>query len=195
MNNIKNVNNNNNMNKLYKLLPVTCILLAGSFLSSCSGVKESLGLTKEAPDEFAVVRHAPLEIPPTLTRADLPKPRPGMNRPQEKTPSEQAREALIGDKDGKTGLYSNRTSQAENILLEKANAAQDDPSIRRKVDEESYKLKDRNTPVIKKLTGLSSNNEHVSATVVDPKAEYERIKKNIKEGKPVTEGQTPYIDE
>ncbi len=32
-------------------------------LSGCSGVKETLGLTKDVPDEFEVTRHHALEIP------------------------------------------------------------------------------------------------------------------------------------
>lgn len=38
---------------------LTCLL----FLGGCSGVKESLGLTREVPDEFEVSSHQALEVP------------------------------------------------------------------------------------------------------------------------------------
>ena len=43
-------------------------------LSGCSDAKEQLGLTRSAPDEFAVVKRAPLAMPPDYT---LRPPRPG----------------------------------------------------------------------------------------------------------------------
>lgn len=166
------------------------------FLSGCSGgaesVRDKLGLTRESPDEFAVVRRAPLEIPPGLTAASLPPPRPGAQRPQEATPSEEARAALVGG-DGK--IFAQESSDSENVLLQKANAGDSDPAIRRTVDQETAEIKERTQPVVQKLTGLVKDQENTSATVVDAKAEFERLKKNAAEGKPATEGETPYLDE
>jgi hypothetical protein len=49
-------------------------ILALAFLSlnGCSGIKESLGLTRSVPDEFEVTRHHALEIP-----SDMNAPEPG----------------------------------------------------------------------------------------------------------------------
>ena len=74
----------------------TYFILAGSaalLLTGCSGAKEQLGLTRSAPDEFAVVKRAPLEMPPDYA---LRPPRPGATRPQEQATAEQAREAVFG---------------------------------------------------------------------------------------------------
>jgi len=68
----------------------------GLGLAACSNVQETLGLTTEAPDEFAVYARAPLSQPPDF--ALLP-PAPGTPRPQEATPTQQAqvtRGQLIG---------------------------------------------------------------------------------------------------
>ncbi len=62
-------------------------------LSGCGGVRAALGLGKIVPDEFAVVRHAPLAMPPDM---DLRPPRPGAPRSQEVSPREQARSTLLG---------------------------------------------------------------------------------------------------
>lgn len=164
-------------------------------LSACggvSGVRDQLGLTREAPDEFAVMRRAPLEIPPGLTAATLPAPRPGALRPQEATPSEDARTALIG---GNGKIFAESSSPSETALLKQANAEASDPSIRGTVDRETEEIKESKQPVIQKLTGLIREQENTTATVVDAKAEHERLKKNAAEGKPATEGDTPYVEQ
>jgi hypothetical protein len=62
-------------------------------LAACEGVKQELGLTKQPPDEFAVVASkAPLVVPPDFT---LRPPRPGAPRPQELQPAEAAKNALM----------------------------------------------------------------------------------------------------
>ncbi len=181
------------MNHLSRFFSFTFLCLAVlPVLAGCSDVRDTIGLTKDAPDEFSVVRRAPLEIPPGLTAAALPPPRPGMPRPQETAPSEDAREALTGSK---SEVYAAEASASEDVLLQKTNADQTDPSIRRTLDKESEELKDVNKPVIQKLTGLAKGESENSATIVDAQKEYERLKKNKEEGKPATEGETPYIEE
>ncbi len=59
----------------------------------CSNVKETLGLTKQSPDEFKVVSRAPLSMPPDY---NLRPPTPGAPRPQEGTPRDQAQQAVLG---------------------------------------------------------------------------------------------------
>jgi hypothetical protein len=64
-------------------------------LGGCSKgtVQDALGMSKRAPDEFAVVRRAPLIVPPDY---DLRPPDPGAPRPSIGTTSDQARVALTG---------------------------------------------------------------------------------------------------
>ena len=77
------------------------LFLLPLLLTACggvSGVRDQLGVTKDSPDEFAVVRRAPLEIPPNVfTQASLPTPQPGAPRPQEKAPAIAAKTALFGE--------------------------------------------------------------------------------------------------
>jgi hypothetical protein len=56
-------------------------------------VQDALGMSKRAPDEFAVVRRAPLIVPPDY---DLRPPDPGAPRPNIGTTSDQARVAMTG---------------------------------------------------------------------------------------------------
>ncbi len=73
------------------------ILLASMFvLSACASgeVRDTLGLSKRAPDEFVVVSRPALTVPPDFT---LVAPDPSKRGPQLST-EEQARSALIGDR-------------------------------------------------------------------------------------------------
>ena len=56
-------------------------------------VQDALGMSKRAPDEFAVVRRAPLIVPPDY---DLRPPDPGAPRPNVGRTADQARVALTG---------------------------------------------------------------------------------------------------
>lgn len=64
-------------------------------LGGCSRgtVQDALGMSKRAPDEFAVVRRAPLIMPPDY---DLRPPDPGAPRPNIGRTADQARVALTG---------------------------------------------------------------------------------------------------
>jgi hypothetical protein len=174
------------MNK--KISAALCISVLA--LSACSGAKETLGLTKTAPDEFEVVKQAPLSMPPDY---NLRPPRPGAPRPQEQTTSAQAREVVFGveardDRGAPT--------DAESLLLQQAGGLNADPDIRAKVDAETNAAAKDNRPVAKKLLGLvGAGDEAPPATVVDAGAEAERLRQNQEQGKPVTEGETPSVEE
>ncbi len=176
------------MNKysLFCSLAVCAILLSG-----CSNVRNTLGLEKESPDEFSVLTRAPLEMPEQIT---LPPPRPGIARPQERATIEQAKEVLLG-KSPDNQDNNARTSKSESVLLQNAGASNIDPDIRAKVNKETAELEDRNKDVAEKLLNISGNNKRPSATIVDAKKELERIRQNKKDGKSITDGKTPTIEE
>ena len=73
------------------IIPVTLLALGALSMGGCSAFENIGGGKKVSPDEFKIVSHSPLTMPPN---AELRPPRPGEPRPQEVTPSEQAREAL-----------------------------------------------------------------------------------------------------
>ncbi|MFN0024325.1 MAG: DUF3035 domain-containing protein [Parvularculaceae bacterium] len=87
----------------------------------CAGLGKALGNGKNAPDEFAIATKAPLVVPPDYS---LRPPRPGETRPQELTPSERARQVLLGD------TASAPPSGGEQALLQKAGALGADANIR-----------------------------------------------------------------
>lgn len=163
-------------------------LCAALLLSGCADAKKQLGLEKSAPDEFAVVKRAPLEMPPEFT---LRPPEPGAPRPQEQSTTDQAREAILGS--GAQQTKGSKATNAEEALLNNANAAAY-PNIRQVVDAEAKVTTNKNTPVVKRLMNIGKK-DTAPAKVVDPTAEAQRIKENAAQGKPVTEGDTPSVEE
>lgn len=169
---------------------LTSFFALSFMLTACgTDVQEELGLKRKPPDEFAVVKRAPLAMPPDYS---LRPPRPGAPRPQEQTTSEQAKQTVFRSEQQNKTLTR---TDGESVLLHHAGSSAADPNIRAKVDSETAKLHDRNKPVAEKLLGIGGDRDKPSATVVDAEAEAERLKKNAEEGKPVTEGQTPSIEE
>ena len=167
-------------------LPLLCAL---PLLAACSGAKEQLGLTKKSPDEFAVIKHAPLAMPPDY---GLRPPTPGAARPQEQGTTDQARQAVFGNS---ATQASETPTSGEESLLQQAGGSVADPNIRQRVDSETSAVEEHNRPVAKRLLGVMVGDDEPPASVVDAKAEAERLRKNTEEGKPVTEGETPSVDD
>lgn len=173
---------------LQNLTLLSILALSLPLVTGCSNIKNSLGLEKEAPDEFAVITRAPLAMPPALV---LPPPMPGMPRPQEQSAIDSAAKAVLG----RTLPKQQTSSTAEAALLDKAVKQPVDPNIRAVINNETKTMHDRNKPVAEKLLNIGGNRNEASATVVDPIKELERIKKNKEEGKSILNGETPIIEE
>lgn len=164
-------------------------LLAG--LASCSGVGEKLGFGKQSPDEFAVVRNAPLTVPPDFA---LRPPQPGAPRPQEAAISDQAEATVFrGEEGAGSAAAANRPgSPGEHALLQEANATNTDPDIRRLVDREFSIYAQEQEGFFESM--LFWRGEEEFGTVVDPEAEAQRLRENAALGRAPTEGETPVIE-
>ena len=105
------------------------LLAAAALLSGCDTIRREAGLTKQAPDEFAVVTKAPLIIPPNF---NLHPPAPGAPPLNSQDPTTNAEAALFNSSDpamvaqGMQGNYS----LGERMLLATAKAQNADPAIR-----------------------------------------------------------------
>ena len=118
-----------------KPLMVLGAALAGSaILAGCSS--NGSGGGSNAPDEFRVVRKAPLTIPPDY---NLRPPASGEARPQELQPADQARAALFG-----TDFGANAT-KGEVLLVKKAGGDATPPDIRAQVDYDAANLVHKGT--------------------------------------------------
>ena len=167
------------------------LLMAVLALSACDSAKKQLGIERQAPDEFAVVKRAPLAMPPDYT---LRPPTPGAQRPQEQTTDKQAQAVVFGAETQHSQPVT--AKDGEDALLMSAGATGADDSIRRIVDQETAEMDPREKPVAEKLLGIAVGDRgRPAASVVDAEAEAERLQQNIEQGKPVTEGDTPTIEE
>ena len=143
-------------------------LALAATLSACEGgIGDALGLGKNAPDEFAVVRNAPLTLPPDFT---LRPPRPGEARPNEESVREQARVALFNEA-GALAIDDSTAAatQGEAAFVERAGAADVDPNIRHIVDREFSGYASEDESFIDSL--LFWQEEQLPGEVVDAAAE------------------------
>src|SRR5579872_4700062 len=69
---------------------------APMLLAGCDSLREAAGLTKQSPDEFAVVTKAPLIIPPDF---NLHPPTPGAAPLNQQDPTGEAQTALFTNPD------------------------------------------------------------------------------------------------
>lgn len=146
---------------------VTILSLALLTLTGCSNLKDTLGISRKMPDEFAVITRAPLQIPANLNEvSSLPAPQVGAPRPQETDPRISAKQAL-----GVNVNSTDSTSAAEQSLLSKVGNS--DQNIRRTVDVEAVTEKEEQRPVAKRL--LNIGNDTPPARIVDPVKEKERL--------------------
>lgn len=177
------------------LIPTGLVALSALMLGGC-GMFENLGGGKKvSPDEFKIVSHSPLTMPPN---AELRPPRPGEPRPQEVTPADQAKEALSPALAARpqrnqamtgTAQPAGRTS-AEASLVQKAGGGNTDPNIRSRVNTDTKTINDSDKTFIDSL--IFWQDTPPSGVVIDPTKEQQRIRDAQAAGQPAS-GQTQTI--
>lgn len=167
------------------------LLVLALALAGCGGsTARTLGLTRDAPDEFVVVTRSPLSMPPDMAGTNLPTPRPGAGRPMERTAREEA-EAILAPgaslRPGRTGTVS----PGETALLSRAPSTNAPADIRRRVDQETTRLDAPDRSVADRL--LFWRDPPPPGVAVDPARESARLRENSALGRDLTEGETPII--
>jgi hypothetical protein len=180
------------------LTPVTLLACGATLcllgLGGCGALENLGGAKKVSPDEFKIVSHSPLTMPPN---AELRPPRPGEPRPQEMTPADQAKEALSPVLAGRTqqritgagGAAPGRTG-SEQALVAKAGQGGIDPNIRSRVNQDTRTLNDNDKTFIDSL--IFWQEPMPSGVVLDPAKEQQRIRDAQAAGQPAS-GATPTI--
>ncbi|MBI3419721.1 MAG: DUF3035 domain-containing protein [Proteobacteria bacterium] len=154
-------------------------------LSACSNARETFGLTSAPPDEFAVVDHPPLSMPPDYA---LHPPKPGEAPFQAVQPSQQAAQTLgVGSSSG-----SSKTSSSEQALLSHSGSQNVDPNIRNTIDHESTQQTVANRKLIDAIM-FWREPKKAPSLVVDAAAERKRLEEAKNKKEPVTTGATPVI--
>lgn len=107
-------------------------------LAGCQSFRDAAGISKAAPDEFAVVTKAPLVIPPDY---NLRPPRPGAAPTNQTSPTGAAQAALFSDDPNavQDSLGNGYSSEEKNILAT-SGAATADHSIRQQLAADSKSM-------------------------------------------------------
>jgi hypothetical protein len=164
-------------------------IAAGAVLLGGCGAFESIGGGKKvSPDEFKIVSHSPLTMPPN---AELRPPRPGEPRPQEVTPADQAREALNPAAARNPRGQPRAPASAEAALVTRAGQGGVDPNIRSRVNTDSRVLAAENESFIDAL--IFWQDKPTPGVVLDPAKEQQRLRDAQAAGRPAS-GATPTIE-
>ncbi len=147
-------------------LAACAAVLAGcSNLNETGGIRQAIGISNSAPDEFLVVSKAPLVMPPDM---NLRPPRDGAPDLGETDLRTQARSSVTGA--GPSGAVAGGSSPGELAILSRANAQQSDPSVRDELlaDEGAIRKDERI------LDGILGRDE--TKDPLDPWTEAERLR-------------------
>lgn len=167
-------------------------------IAGCSDTREVLGLTNTPPDEFAVVDHPPLSMPPDFS---LRPPHPGAPSRVAGNPGEDAARALYGagsmqavPQQGVTSLKLEGLSPSEQVLITQSGSDKADPRIRSTIDKESGTTVVANRRLLDYvLFWRDPKKAKDNEAVLDPAAERARIEAARNAGQGVTTGATPAI--
>jgi hypothetical protein len=179
------------------VLPLTCAAAASFMLAGCSIFDNLGGAKKVSPDEFKIVSHSPLTMPPN---AELRPPRPGEPRPQETSPADQAKEALSPALAGRVQAQGKAPAgppagapgdSSEQALIAKAAAGGSDPNIRSQVNRDTRVLAEKDNTWIDSL--IFWQDKPPPGVVLDPEKEQQRIREAQASGK-AAGGATPTIE-
>ena len=149
-------------------IAVIAVLAATAATAGCNHMKQALGATKVAPDEFRVVTQAPLTLPPDYS---LRPPAPGEPRPTQLAPDAEAHAALF------TQDVGQGASAGEAALVTSAGAQAIDPSVREQVDFEGQGIVHKEQSFADRILGFhgAAATPENTSTPLDPAAEQARL--------------------
>ena len=163
------MNNNDRTRQFLRLAALGGMALV---LVGCDSIREAAGVTKEPPDEFAVVTKAPLVMPPDY---NLRPPKPGAAPTNQYSPTESAAAAVYGEDPAviaaqMTGDYS----KEEKLLLATSGAAVADHAIRQQIAADAKSMEATNDDLTNKLL-FQTGPDPQAGNPLDSDAEKQRL--------------------
>ncbi|NBX03116.1 MAG: DUF3035 domain-containing protein [Alphaproteobacteria bacterium] len=188
-----------------RIVSVLCAAASLFALSACESgsVKQTLGLTRNSPDEFRVLPRPSLAVPPQFGLRPPGVASEEGNGAGEMPTSKQAESLVLGTS-GKNGdTFTMETtkgkkpaaatksggSSAESQFLQNAGATKADPNVRATLTEEKAAIEEPE----EEKSWWNVWPDEKKEPIVQPSKETERLQKNKAENKPVTEGETPEL--
>lgn len=170
------------MTRLSSLL----VLIPCVILTACANeqsVKQQIGIGRNSPDEFTVIKRAPLSLPPDY---NLRPPVPGAPPLAEQDTTLTAQQNILG-----TAV---NTTSADQGFLERLGATTADPNIRATLEAENRALAEQQQSAVDRLINIANDKTpEPKDAVVDPKAERARIQTTLEEGAPINTGDVPVV--
>lgn len=165
-------------------------LAATTMLAGCDSARKALTQTKAAPDEFEVYTRAPLTMPPDY---GLRPPSDGKTEEAGAVSTrDEARRVLLGST-APVAQPIQASTPGTTVLLSMAGAERAEPGIRDIVERETSAYAKEDVRFLESL--MYGDETNGTGSVVDPLNETKRIQENQALGKPITEGETPMIEE
>ncbi len=143
-------------------------MLAVISLTACETVKETAGLNRKSPDEFMVVKHPPLTVPPDFELRPPKSTVRGAAEPKE--PASEAKELLFSDNPAIVPPSDGLTE-----VLNKAGAKQANPNIRGTLDQEANGVVVKDPGFVDRLMIWNGNSAAKPDPTVDAAAEAARL--------------------
>ncbi len=194
-----NMHNKDKHHKIQSNNKLLFVMLVGmcALLSGCGGnAGKILGITKEAPDEFTVLKSNPLTLPPAF---ELQPPSASAQREATIQSREVARKAVFGRNDDAINMVEKQNSalergfsMGETQILMHASALESNPEIRSLIDRETSFLAKEDEKITDAILFWKDKSPGV---VIDAPREQKRIQKNRGLGLDITEGATPIIEQ
>jgi hypothetical protein len=163
-----------------RLVLLAALSIGGVSLAACSGeeIERDFGLSRTAPDEFTVTTRAPLSMP---TSADLNKPVPGAERPQEQSSQTQALETLAPDV-ALRGAGGDTSAGQQALVADAAQSSAQAPT--------GGALDHPSQGFVNELMFWQGGK---AGEIVDANAERQRLQENAALGRSPTVGATPTV--
>ena len=173
----------NHMNVMRAFLGVVTI---STLLTGCDSVRKTLGLDRDPPDEFSVLKRAPLSVPADLNvlppPVDLPRTQNPENdilggedaRPQELSPQSRAQKAVLGKSNLPQSIkHESSGEKALTQMIERQIPVdQERPeNIRKTLDEETHIKTGSDKSWVKKILFWQKDKKD-TAEALNPEEEY-----------------------
>jgi len=179
------------MKKLNRVSLFAVVVFALIGLSACTSVKKDLGIARNSPDEFSVIKRAPLSVPPEYNLVPPVSKADKSEVVEEQSAEETARQSLMG-----SAAPAADEAESDKVFLAKLKTDSAKENVRNLIDEENGYILIQNQSVLDKLTSSSDeiNPDKFPASEVNAPEEAKRIKQNQDESKPLNEGVVPVIE-
>jgi hypothetical protein len=167
------------------------LLAAGAVaLMGCQTIRDATGLSKEGPDEFAVVTKAPLIIPPEF---NLRPPRDGAPPVNQVQPTDVAQSALFDTQDpaATAKTIAGDYSEAEKMLLATSHATNPDPSIRQQIASDGRSMEAADDNFTKQVLFWQNSKEQGANVDAETEAKRMDAQKNGGQSVPQTTPKKP----